>query len=508
MTYGATDLLGAPASPSIDGRNGGRVRSKSTRPSRLSRHDGYWFQGKLHPFQRTAVNFLMAHPNAVLADDVGLGKTITTLSYIARLEEAGRLDRKGNSECRVLWLTDPSLIEQTRAEVERFLPTHSVVAGGDWIFERDSQKARREWLTRFGKIGPDILILGYQDATTRMSGLLGTTDAGLVVLDDANRLTGVNTGKRYRSVSRLTERAERVVSITATPFWNDPMDLYRLLKATAAPGLWPQGVFERKFVTWRTPNVAGPGRALRLADTWTTPERIAEVRELLATCMIQRSALDVKVPMPARTGDNVRLVPLTPTQMHEYEQARQLTQGRDAVVKMSAAGRLVGYVSPMVDVLFEELRSRHGRQVIVYTEAPDMLGLVDEALTGWGESFVRVDGDMKPLVRARAIDEFREGHVRILLGSKVITRGLNLGNCDELITLDPSWTPAEEYQREGRMRQMDSPHRTYRHLALVPDHPLNHGKLHALDRKWAAARAVHLGRVEERPPWSITDDAQ
>lgn len=495
MTVETNGLLTAPRTQLANVAGGGSRPASAT--ARLSRLDGHWFAGKLHPFQRTAVKFLLEHPNAVLADDVGLGKTVSVLSYIAHLEEAGLLTRSGTSQCRVLWLTSPGLVDQTRAEIERFLPTHSVVTSNCRLFRRASTKVAKEWRARFGDIGPDILLLGYQAATESIGGLVSTTAAGLVVLDDANQATGI-AGVRYNAINRLVERAPRIVSVTATPMWNDPMDLYRLLRLTGVPGLWPEGVFRQRFVKWRTPNLA-VGRGRRVADTWL-PGKAEEVRGLLATCMVQRSATEAKVPTPRRTGEHVRLVPLTPSQMQAYEEARH--DGGEAVVRMGAAGRLAGYESPLIDALVDELGARAGRQVIVFSETPAVLDLAEEALGGLGSSYVRADGDMKQADRNEALAEFRQGRVRILLGSDVLTRGLNLGNCNELLTLDPTWTASEEYQREGRMRALDSPHQTYRHVALVPDHPLNKSKLHTLDRKWATANAVRLGRQERRPAWA------
>ena len=60
---------------------------------------------------------------------------------------------------------------------------------------------------------------------------------------------------------------------------------------------------------------------------------------------------------------------------------------------------------------------------------------------------------------------------QVLLGSKILERGLNLQEVRVLISLDPSYNPAREVQREGRIRRIGSPHDTYEHLTLLPDTP-------------------------------------
>lgn len=47
------------------------------------------FHGALKQHQAQAVNFLLATPKALLADDVGLGKTIEAIAYITELKDDG-----------------------------------------------------------------------------------------------------------------------------------------------------------------------------------------------------------------------------------------------------------------------------------------------------------------------------------------------------------------------------------------------------------------------------------
>jgi SNF2 family DNA or RNA helicase len=484
----------------VDDQSSTRARGSAALPS-LSRRDGFWFQGNLHPFQGSAVKFLLDTPNAVLADDAGLGKTVTTLSYIARLESAGELDRRGGSACRVLWLTDYNLVEQTRREIEFFLPTHSVVTGDSPVFRRESDVTRQQWANKYGGLGPDILLLAYEDLVRFVNGITKTTTPALVVIDDANRISdsgGNGTSYRHTAVCRVTEHAARVVALTATPLWSHPMDLYRLLEAVRVAGLWREGPYSRRIVTWRTPNVAGPGRAMREPDTWVEG-KAREVGEFLTTCMIQRSARDARVQMPTRDA-SVRFVPLTDSQRQAYEEAAE-QPGREAVVAMAAASHARGYASPMVDMLLEELATRDD-QVIVRSDDPAVLDLAEERL--WrGASYVRIDGSVKPDLRRDAIGQFRAGGVQILLGTKLVGRGIDLSNCNDLISLDLPWSPSDAYQQEGRMRRLGSPHPTYRHLALLPDTPLTRSKLRMLDRRWSTAMAVHLGTPESRPEWLL-----
>lgn len=447
------------------------------------RPDGSWFEGTLNPHQREGVAWLLERPNAVLADDVGLGKTVEALALIGKLEEAGRLRRRTpRSVCRVLWITDAPLLEQTKAEVRQFLPDFTVATNLDPEF-RGTQKARKEWEQLYGA-GPDILVLSYEMATSRRHWLSHTTPA-LLVLDEAMKIKGA--GARFDAVHDVASRSDRVLSMTATPLENNPMELYWLLKATGVPNLWPEALFKQDFVTWRTVEL-GYGRSEQRPVGWRA-ERLDEVRRMLTDVLIQRSAEDVGLSLPTRVGETHRLVAISPEQQKAYDAAAK-KMGRAAVVRMEQAAKAAGAESRLVDELMVELRAMGDEQAIVYCEYLWVLDLVEERLINQGIAYARIEGKIKDADRALAVEAFRSGDARVLLGSRVLERGLNLQHCRRLVSLDASWNPARERQREGRIRRIGSAHETFQHLTLLPDTPLTRGKLLQLAAKAATATAV------------------
>lgn len=441
------------------------------------------FRGTLKPHQTQGVKWLLDHPHAVLADDVGLGKTIQALALIAELDAAGQLARRTpKSVCRILWLTDATLLEQTKREVETFLPAHTVLTGLDPEFGA-SMKWRKVYQERFG-VGPDVLVLSYDMARARAPWLSHSTPA-LVVLDEAMKVKSGN--KVFKAVLDVTTRSDRVVSMTATPLENNPMELFHLLKVTRAPGLWPEGVFKSDFVTWKT--VLGPtGREERVPVGWQS-HRLPEVQGYLRDVLLQRNAADAGLTLPERTGEDFRLVPISLAQQKAYEAASR-RYGRGAVVGMEQAAKAVGPESRLVDELLVELAAMGDEQAVVFCEYLDVLDLVESRLTERGTSLARIEGKIKEADRTAAVERFRQGEVRVLLGSRVLERGLNLQHCRTLISLDASWNPARERQREGRIRRIGSRHETFRHLTLLPDTPLTRSKVATLRSKAATSAAV------------------
>ncbi len=454
------------------------------------RPDGAWFEGTLKSHQREGVAWLLERANAVLADDVGLGKTIEALALIGKLEEAGQLRRRNpRSVCRVLWITDAPLLEQTKSEVKQFLPDFSVATTLDPAFG-NSQKARMAWQQRFGA-GPDTLVMSYDMARSRIHWLAQAATPSMLVLDEAMEIKG--GGKTFDAVHQVAKKAPRVLAMTATPLENHPMELYWLLRAANVPNLWPAHQFKSEFVTWRTVD-RGYGRAEEVPVGWRT-ERLSEVREFLQHCLLQRSAEDVGLPLPTRVGETHRFVQLSLTQQKAYDAASKKF-GRAAVVAMEQAAKAAGVESRLVDELMVELGAMGDEQAIVYCEYLWVLDLVEERLNNEGVTYARIEGKIKDADRALAVDAFRSGGARVLLGSRVLERGLNLQHCRRLISLDASWNPARERQREGRIRRIGSVHETFRHLTLLPDTPLTRGKLIQLAGKRASADAISLRTVQ------------
>ena len=80
----------------------------------------------------------------------------------------------------------------------------------------------------------------------------------------------------------------------------------------------------------------------------------------------------------------------------------------------------------------------------------------------------------------------------MLIGSKVLERGLNLQHCRVLLSLDSSWNPAREAQRTGRICRIGSPHASVEHVTFLGDTPVTRRKVEQLHNRRAMAEAVGL----------------
>lgn len=443
------------------------------------------FVGILNPHQEDGVLWLQDRRRSVLADDVGLGKTATVLAHIGDLLDAGELAFRGrNPLFRVLWLTDTNLVDQAVSEINTFLPEATAFTI-DHPGLKNTAKGRAVLSDVFGGKA-DFLVMGHEMAHSRHS-WLDHFEPAMLVIDEASKLRG--GGVVHKSITGISKRTPRVVSITATLIENHPMELWNILSATDLPDLWPKRVFESDFVTWREVQIDATGRTSREPFDWQT-NCLADVREYLAENVLRRTADEVGLPLPVRVGEAVRWVALSGAQASAYDASEG--EGRRKFKALEGAILDFSEGSPLVDDLLAELAVRGNDQAIVYSGRLDMMNAIADAFDRVGITFARIQGETSKSDRVAAVEAHRLGEVRVLLGTEVLERGLNLQHCRVLISIDSSWNPAREHQREGRICRIGSPHHSYEHLTLRPDTPLSKAQAGTLDRKIDVARQVGL----------------
>ncbi|MBK8013938.1 MAG: DEAD/DEAH box helicase [Deltaproteobacteria bacterium] len=168
----------------------------------------------------------------LVADDVGLGKTIEA-GYILRELRARRHIE------RVLIVVPARLREKWKRELEqRFDERFEIVGGAELLAFKEIAAGRRD--DRF------LWITSYESARSKafvelLEGLEPTID--LVVLDEAHRLRNPRTWQN-RLGNALGVCAEAMVLLTATPIQTELANLYHELRALDADTFFDVRAFE------------------------------------------------------------------------------------------------------------------------------------------------------------------------------------------------------------------------------------------------------------------------
>ena len=177
------------------------------------------------PHQQRTVDFAIDKPGAMLALEMGLGKSACALE-IARLAGARR----------ILILAPLSVVDMVwPKEIEKFAPGYyHVTALGQKVKGTVAKKLQRleadaKWADYHKK--PHVVIINYESAwRSPMGPWLKGRVWDLVVMDESHRLKAP-ASKQSLLCSQLYSRARRRLALTGTPMPQGPLDIYAQFRA-------------------------------------------------------------------------------------------------------------------------------------------------------------------------------------------------------------------------------------------------------------------------------------
>lgn len=204
------------------------------------------------PYQfRPALKLIKSdEPRILIADSVGVGKTIEAGLIIKELEARGDLER-------VLIVCPKPLVAERKWELEmkRFDEDFVPLSGGDLRQIVHDTERDGEWPIRFSKcIVPYSVLDGRVFDGDEKSACIGLDKLDpaphfdLVIVDEAHHIRNGSVEKdkayAYKCVKYFCDHADAVVMLTATPLQTSDNDLYTLLNV-----LRPDVVMDRNAFT-------------------------------------------------------------------------------------------------------------------------------------------------------------------------------------------------------------------------------------------------------------------
>lgn len=459
-----------------------------------------------------ALAALAGHARLLIADDVGLGKTIQAGLVLAELLRAER-------SLRALIIVPSALRDQWIAELAdrfRITCTRADRGGLDEIARHqafgDNPWARSGvWIA-----SPDYL------KQTHVSDSLPLDPWDLVVIDEVHTVCG--DSERYALCQRVTRRSRRVLLLTATPHAGDEARFSKLLALGRTDPREELLIFRRtrdsvgltqpRRVHWRrvrlTESETRVFDALRAFEhTVTSRGRVSEQTVLLLSIFRKRAlstmaALSVSITrrlawlgepgtidLPDWRQPGLAFDDAFDTEDGEREGFMAET-GLSAQRERSWLRRLRGLADAAarteskVDRL-AALVDRVAEPVVVFTEYRDSLDVIRRRLA-FARQVAILHGAMDPAERRAQLRQFLHGDATVLLATDVAGQGLNLqSRARWVISLELPWNPARLEQRIGRVDRISQTRPT--HLTLmVAQHSAEAGLLAHLARRVLTAR--------------------
>lgn len=401
---------------------------------------------------------------ALLADEVGLGKTIEAGIIMKELIERGLAQT-------ILVLTPASLTEQWREELEsKFRESFTVLdAAADWTAVTGASAGR--W----------IVSLDTAKQANRAEHLL-ERDYDLLIVDEAHKLKNRST-VAWRFVNQIRKRY--VLMLTATPVQNDLTELYSLVTILSPGHLGTVRGFRRQYFD------QSDGRQ---------PRNAPALRRLLNDVMIRNQRSKVTVHLPARRAAVYHLN-LSEPELDLYRQVTQyirdefeqegnskhlrlvlLTLQRELCSSPQAVAgtlqklvadtqypeatrrRLAAFLALAQSIgesrklsAVREILERFPGKFLIFTEYRHTLEQIVSQLRAWDIATVAFHGGMNVFQKEDAVRAFAKD-ARVLVSTESGAEGRNLQFCHQLINYDLPWNPMRVEQRIGRLHRLGQRH--------------------------------------------------
>ena len=460
---------------------------------------------------------------ALLADEVGLGKTIEAGLVLSELMLRGLVRS-------VLVLTPPSLVAQWRGELLNKFAIE--------VITHDDPAFRQQGADAWGQY--DHILASFHTAKRpKHREAVQKRVWDMVIIDEAHHLRNRNT-QLWRFASQLRKRF--TLLLTATPVQNHLEELYNLV-TLLEPGLLSTAKrFQKQFVDKRdklTPRNVDDLQALvsevmvrnrrttvglQFTRRWAHTERVtqteqeqtlyAAVAERVRTHLAQGNAPS---DSPAANGDangdtnakpgrpkltRMALITLqmalgsspaaaAPTLekisqspgLSESEQARwrQLAADAAAIPKPSKLQRLLQRLDEQPD------------KMVVFTQFRATQDMLQAELERAGYEVAVFHGGLGRLEKEAEIRRFQDT-ARVLVSTDAGSEGRNLQFCHAVCNFDLPWNPQRIEQRIGRLSRIGQAH-DVQVINLVADGTIEAAILHLLDAKLAMFELV-IGEID------------
>ena len=407
----------------------------------------------------------------MIADQVGLGKTLSAALVLAELSARGLCQR-------ALVIVPAGLRDQWRDELETRAGLQSDVVDAAALAERLRHRPAGEspWTA------PGIAIVSM-DLARQASVLAGLVawPWDVLVVDEAHQAS--SDSARAAAASRIALCSRVVLLLTATPHSGDPQ-AFRRLVTLGGPGTaaaWfrrerrdvEAQIPERRTRRWRVRSTLAETRLLEALGAYCrrvdraggADARLAMIvlrkRALSSAEALLRSVEHRRGALAGVTGEQLALPLDALPGEHDVADAEQpialmapgLEDRGGELAMLDALAILARQASQHSSKWRAILRliRRTSEPVICFTEFRDTLRALVARL-GDAASLAVLHGGLDRAERREAVARFTQGDVRVLVATDAAAEGLNLqARCRVLVNVELPWSPRVLEQRAGRI---------------------------------------------------------
>lgn len=393
-------------------------------------------------YQRLAAEAALKMRGMLLADDVGLGKTLCAIAMLTEPDTRPAV---------VVTLTH--LPRQWARELARFAPGLRVYVAKS---ASATEMNKRKQTNLFGAV-PDVFILNYHKLFGWAEWLAPFVKT--VIYDEVQELrrtgAGTNTSIKYESAQMISKAAKYRLGLSATPIYNYGIEFYNVTEQLA-PGFlgtkeeflreWCRGDFGEKA---RIADPAAFGRYARDSGLMLRRTREDVGRELPDLMKVEHfiDADMARIQAAENRAEELARIILD-TNARVRGDVWQASQELSHLVRQATGIAKAPYVADFVRLLVDS-----GEKVVLYCWHREVYSILAERLKDLGIVFFT--GSESQAQKEVAKMSFVHGGARVLCMSLRSGAGLDglQGSCRMVVFGELDWSPGVHEQAIGRVHR-------------------------------------------------------
>ena len=432
-----------------------RLNAPSTPPELPQNHIEleHFGNGKeMMPFQKIGLEFLeSAGGNAMIADQMGTGKTCQSLALLALHPDWRPAVVVCPASLKLNWEREIEMWLETGDTIEIIKNGKPYPLTGDVGIIIINYDILKKWLPELKRIKPQILIL-----------------------DESH---SVKNPKVARSIAakELASTVPHKILLTGTPVLGRPGELRNQLEiidpATYHKGNWFSWHLRftgaHKVVIGREPDPTNPGKWRdKTAWDFSGASNLDKLAESLKGIMIRRTKADVLPELPAKRRQTL-LVSIDNRREYDHAEKDFLSwikeqKGHAAAERASSVEQL-SMVEALRQIAIQSKMKQAIEWICDFLETGEKLvvfathrATIDTLMTEFSKGAVRLDGGMCAEEKQLSVDRFQgDDETRLFIGNvKAAGVGIPLFAASNVLFLELDWTPTMHEQCEDRLHRI------------------------------------------------------
>jgi DNA repair and recombination protein RAD54B len=444
----------------------------------------------LRPHQREAVDFLYRcvmgfNPTsgygALLADEMGMGKTLMSIALIWTLLKQTPLKGEPPLAKRVLIVCPVTLVNNWKTEIKKWLgPSRLGVMAITDSMSIDLGTVIRDFT--YGRVN-QVMIIGYE-RLLRISDQLQSANFDLVICDEGHRMK--TAGNKAANAIQSLGVARKII-LSGTPIQNDLKEFFVMVDFLN-PGLL--GSFQQFNKDYVIPIVRSRAPDAFPSELEKGQKQSARLSSITGQFILRRTADILSRFLPPKTETVLFCLPnaqqteiytklsseyLNRLERHQVDSFKSILSLRkvcNSPILLSEDGPALdsgkAYLrnSSKMNTLFRmigQLRARNkmdpdnAEKVVIVSSFTQTLDVIEGLVKDLKLSFTRLDGSVQASARAKIVKQFNSSSADscfvFLLSARAGGVGINLIGASRLFLFDPDWNPAVDLQAMARIHR-------------------------------------------------------